>query len=90
MTTPSHRHSEPGQEHRRHPGLSPAIRARLTQAQAYEDAIAYRRARLAAPCPDCGPTRCDDHTTDVDLITWYEQGHRRTLAATGGWAAGGW
>jgi hypothetical protein len=81
MTTPSRRHPEPGREHNWHPGpgLSPAIRARLTQAQAYEDAIAYRQARLAAPCPDCGPARCDEHATDLDLITWYQQGHHRTL-----------
>ena len=80
MTTPSARHAGP---HRGHPGLSLAGRARFTQAQAFEDAIAYRRARLAAPCPDCGPARCDDHATDVDLIAWYQQGHHRTLAISG-------
>jgi hypothetical protein len=64
-----------------HPGLSAAERDRFIQAQAYEDAIAYRRARLAAPCPDCGPRRCDDHATDIDLITWYQHGHRRALTA---------
>jgi hypothetical protein len=53
------------------PGLAPAERDRLTQAQAYEDAIAYRHARLSAPCPNCGPARCDEHATDADLITWY-------------------
>lgn len=63
------------------PGLSTAERNRLNQAQAYEDAIAYRRARLAAPCPHCGPHRCDDHATDVDLIASYRQGHRRALVA---------
>jgi len=63
----------------RHPVLSAAERERFTRAQAYEDAIAYRRARLAAPCPDCGPQRCDDHATDADLITWYQRAHRRTL-----------
>jgi hypothetical protein len=55
-------------------GLAPAERDRLTQGQAFEDAIAYRRARLSAPCPDCGPDRCDEHATDADLITWYQQG----------------
>jgi hypothetical protein len=37
-----------------------------------EDAIAYRVARLAVPCPDCGndpaPKRCIDHLGDLDLI----------------------
>jgi hypothetical protein len=45
--------------------------------QALEDAIAYRRARVAAPCPDCGAAvrdgRCDDHACDVDLIAGYQR-----------------
>ena len=61
------------------PGLAAAERDRLNQAQAFEDAIAYRRARLRRPCSGCGPGRCDDHATDADLITTYQQGHRRTL-----------
>jgi hypothetical protein len=43
--------------------------------QALEDAIAYRRARAAAPCPDCmasGPA-CDDHACDLHLIAGYQQ-----------------
>ena len=43
--------------------------------QAFEDAVAYRRARADAPCPDCGPAasgrRCDDHGRDLDLIDEY-------------------
>jgi hypothetical protein len=43
--------------------------------QAFEDAVAYRRARAGAPCPDCGPAasgrRCDDHGRDLDLIDEY-------------------
>ncbi len=53
------------------PALAPAERDRLTQAQAYEDAIAYRHARLRVPCANCGLARCDEHATDADLITWY-------------------
>jgi hypothetical protein len=53
------------------PSLTPAERARFQHLQALEDAIAYRSARLAAPCPDCGPARCDDHATDTTLITAY-------------------
>jgi hypothetical protein len=61
------------------PRLSAADRDRLNQAQAYEDAIAYRRARLAGACPGCGTGRCDDHATDADLIASYQQGRRRAL-----------
>jgi hypothetical protein len=43
--------------------------------QALEDAIAYRRARVTAPCPDCTAIghRCDDHACDLDLIADYQQ-----------------
>ncbi len=43
--------------------------------QALEDAIAYRRARASAPCPDCTADgrRCDDHTCDLQLIAAYQQ-----------------
>ena len=57
-------------------------RDRFSQAQAYEDAIAYRRARLAAPCPHCrSRTRCDEHAADATLIASYQHAHHRTLAA---------
>jgi hypothetical protein len=50
--------------------------------QALDDAIAYRRARVAAPCPDCGlgpgGHRCDDHACDMTLIAAY---HRAAHAA---------
>ena len=59
----------------RHTGVPE--RARFQQLQALEDAIAYRQARLAAPCPDCGPAetgrRCDDHACDAHLIASYWQ-----------------
>jgi hypothetical protein len=53
------------------PGLAPAERARFQQLQAYEDAIAYRTARLTGPCPHCNQNRCDEHAIDADLITAY-------------------
>jgi hypothetical protein len=43
--------------------------------QALEDAIAYRRARLTAPCPDCTASdqKCDDHACDLNLIAAYQR-----------------
>jgi hypothetical protein len=43
--------------------------------QALEDAIAYRQARVTAPCPDCTASghRCDDHACDLNLIAAYQQ-----------------
>ncbi len=43
--------------------------------QALEDAIAYRQARVTAPCPDCTASghRCDDHACDLNLIDAYQQ-----------------
>lgn len=43
--------------------------------QGLEDAIAFRAARLAQPCPDCDLTedRCDDHSCDVALVAGYRQ-----------------
>lgn len=48
-------------------------RTALQRLQAFEDAIAYRTARLATPCPDCRPhsALCDDHATDLSLIADY-------------------
>jgi hypothetical protein len=52
-------------------------RDRFQQLQALDDAIAWRRARLAISCPDCGPVpegqKCDDHACDLDLIAAYQQ-----------------
>jgi hypothetical protein len=49
--------------------------------QALQDAIAYRRARVTAPCPDCTASghRCDDHACDLDLIADYQQTAMATL-----------
>jgi hypothetical protein len=55
------------------PGITEADRARFLQMQAYEDAVAYRSARLAIPCPGCGQDRCDEHAVDASLIGWYRQ-----------------
>jgi len=43
--------------------------------QALQDAIAYRRARVTAPCPDCTANgqKCDDHACDLNLIAAYQQ-----------------
>jgi len=69
-------------EHRRTGVLEPGWFQRL---QALEDAIAYRRARITAPCPDCGAAatgeRCDDHACDVHLIAAYQ----RTASVVCGW-----
>jgi hypothetical protein len=44
--------------------------------QTLDDAIAFRRSRLAAPCGDCGPGRpCPDHVSDARQITSYQQRH---------------
>jgi hypothetical protein len=51
--------------------------------QAFEDAIAYRRARVALPCPDCEAAppgqKCDDHARDLELIAEYLQTVRRSV-----------
>jgi hypothetical protein len=59
--------------------------------QAFEDAIDYRRARVAAPCADCataGPgERCDDHARDLELIDGYAQEVSRSARALDALAA---
>jgi hypothetical protein len=51
-------------------------RGRFQRLQALEDAIAYRRARVTAPCPCCAPAapgrKCDDHARDLELIAEYQ------------------
>ena len=68
----------------RHRGAGNIERRLFQRMQALEDAIAYRQARAAAPCPDCeaapGP-RCDDHGRDLDLIGEY----LRTIHQTAGY-----
>ena len=52
-------------------------RGRPQHLQALEDAIKYRTARAAAPCPDCWSdatgSRCVDHACDLSLITAYQR-----------------
>jgi hypothetical protein len=46
--------------------------------QALEDAIAYRRARASAPCPDCTASgrKCDDHSCAAPHRHLPADGHR--------------
>ena len=55
--------------------------------QALEDALKFRRARVAAPCADCTIAiggKCDDHGRDTGLITEYEQTARQLLKGAQG------
>lgn len=59
-----------------------ATRDRFQLLQALEDAIAYRRARVSAPCPDCQAApqqHCDDHARDLGLIADYRQAAAATI-----------
>lgn len=55
-------------------------RGRFQRIQVLEDAIAFREARIAAPCPDCAAadpgSRCDDHDRDLELIAGYQRAMR--------------
>jgi len=54
----------------------PGVPAGLAVMQALDDAIAFRRARLGAPCAGCAPAGpCPDHAADARLVTSYEQRH---------------
>jgi hypothetical protein len=63
------------------PFPTPAERACFLRLQALEDAISYRLARLATPCPGCGPQRCDDHAVDIRLIADYRDTARQLSRA---------
>jgi len=69
-----------GHDYRR---IGTRTRARFQLLQALEDAIAYRRARVAAPCPDCGSAgagrRCDEHACDLNLIAAYQRTARAAI-----------
>jgi hypothetical protein len=46
--------------------------------QALDDALAFRLARVAIPCPDCDKAaegKCDDHAVDLVLIELYKRDH---------------
>ncbi len=51
------------------------VQAECQQLQALEDAIAYRRARVSALCPDCTASgqKGDDHACDLNLIAVYQR-----------------
>jgi hypothetical protein len=63
-------------------GIGTLERRLFQRLQALEDAIAYRQARAAAPCPVCAaaPGQCDDHGRDLALIGAYQRTHRQTAA----------
>lgn len=75
---------------RQTPGVSE--RRQFRRMQAFEDAIAYRRARVAAPCTDCVAAetgrQCDDHARDVELIDEYADEIERSVRAIDAHAAG--
>jgi hypothetical protein len=52
-------------------------RGRFHRQQAFEDAIAFRKVRLAGRCRACAAlapgARCDKHARDLELIAEYEQ-----------------
>jgi hypothetical protein len=58
---------------RQRPGVGE--RRQFQRLQAFEDAIAYRRARVTAPCRGCAVAepgqKCDDHARDLELIDEY-------------------
>jgi hypothetical protein len=58
-----------------HHTITATVQAECQQLQALEDAIAYRRARVTAPCPDCAARdqMCDDHACDLNLIVAYQR-----------------
>ena len=59
-------------------------RQRYRELQALEDAVNYRLARLAVPCPRCEPGAvggwCDEHACDVALIAGYLHAAEVTMA----------
>lgn len=60
------------------------MRVRFRSLQALADAIAYRRARTSAYCPDCASappgSRCDDHARDLELIIEYHNDAATAIA----------
>ena len=52
----------------------------VTMLQLMDDAITYRRSRLAQPCPGCAPARrCPEHAPDEHLITQYRDRYDQAL-----------
>ena len=67
--------------------IGPMERGWFQRLQALEDAIAYRRGRVAVPCRHCRAAapgrRCDDHARDLELITEYLQAIQRPALILG-------
>lgn len=58
------------------PLFDSATKARLTELQSLDDAIAFRLARMGSPCPDCAPgQQCEDHAQDTQLVADYQARH---------------
>lgn len=66
-------------------------RRQFRRMQGFEDAIAYRQARMAAPCTDCAAAnpgeKCDDHARDLELIDEYADEIERSVTALDAQAA---
>lgn len=82
---------EAGTTGTRHRRPSASDRRQFRRMQAFEDAIAYRRARVAASCTDCTAAapdgKCDDHARDLELIDEYADEIERSVAALDAQAA---
>jgi hypothetical protein len=74
-TAPSRRQQDTSTADDQHRDITATVQAECQHLQALEDAIAYRRARVTAPCPDCTASgqKCDDHACDLNLITAYQR-----------------
>jgi hypothetical protein len=60
--------------------LAPEVAARFHELQTLDDALAFRLARAAQPCPHCPPAgHCPDHAADHGLIAAYHRRHGAVL-----------
>jgi hypothetical protein len=62
--------------------LTPGRPRSIAPLQALDDAVNFRRTRLALDCDDCEPGQlCIDHEGDVALISVYRDMRRQAAAA---------
>jgi len=62
--------------------VTPGRPRSIAPLQALDDAVSFRRARLAIDCDDCQPGQlCADHDGDVLLIAVYRQMRQQAAAA---------
>jgi hypothetical protein len=62
--------------------LTPGRPRSIAPLQALDDAVNFRRARLAIDCDDCRPGQlCIDHEGDVLLISIYREMRQQAAAA---------